>query len=115
MILYVLMLYLMLLAIYTWVSLCKALPEATSPRPISKEASPPTILSWSSYLTDYNFLLKSGTSPTYCKLEKPVSEIGALDPTTASVLHCLAVGGAGNDHANRIYANMMEFAQHRGT
>ena len=40
--------------------------------------------------------------------------IERVDPRTAPVLYCLAVGGAGNEKAEAVYAKMMEYTQQKG-
>ena len=40
--------------------------------------------------------------------------IERVDPRTAPVLYCLAVGGAGNEKAETVYAKMMEYTQQKG-
>lgn len=104
-------------ALYTWASLCKSLPGEATPDPNLREDEPPTMLSWSSCLTDYKFLTKERkdcVSLVYQILEQKASVIEPINPITAPVLCCLAVGGAGNEQAASVYAQMMEYAQLRG-
>jgi len=83
------------------------------------ECDPPTLLSWSSCLTDFGFLLNKGqndsTSSSYRILKREASVIEPVDPSTAPLLCCLAVGGAGNEQAARVYSHMMEYAQQKGS
>jgi hypothetical protein len=100
-----------------WASLCKSLPgEPTQVQDLTERDSP-TLSSWSSCLTDFSFLLKHKSDPTsssYHILEQEAAVIEPVNPNTAPVLCCLAVGGAGNEQAAEMYSHMMEYAQQKG-
>ena len=100
-----------------WASLCKDLPgEPTQDHDLSDQ-DPPTLSSWSSCLTDFSFLLKRKSGPTsssYHIMDREATAIEPVDPHTAPVLCCLAVGGAGNEQAAEVYSHMMDYAQQKG-
>ena len=101
------------LALYIWTSLCKTLPGTASFDKNADEYDTPTLSSWSSYMTDYHFLLKSSNNKVQI-LDQDAAVIEPLDVSTAPVLYALAVGGTGNEEAMCIYRSMMEYAQNRG-
>lgn len=104
-------------ALYTWASLCKSLPGQTRHDPRMEANGKPTIVSWSSCLTDFRFLFK-GNDPDYITvysiLGQDVSALKPLDTSTGLVLYSLAIAEDGNQQASNIYGNMMDYAQHRG-
>ena len=84
-------------AVYTWVSLCKSLPAT------------PT----SDYIKEYDEMHQQ-SSWLGLGFLKSFEDIKPCDPACASPLKALAVGAIGNDQAEMIYNNMMEFAGYRG-
>ena len=105
-------------ALYMWASLCKNLPGEPALDNTLFYCDPPSLSSWSSCLTDFSFLLeKKGSdsvSSSYRILQQEAGSIEPVDPSTAPVLCCLAVGGAGNEQALGMYSSMMEYAQQKG-
>lgn len=98
---------------YTWVSLCKSLP-ATPTSDSQTEADEETE-EWSAYIKEYDEMHEqSSRSRNQLDLLKSSEDIKPCDPACASPLMALAVGAIGNDQAEMIYNNMMEFARYRG-
>ena len=104
-------------------SLCKTLPGEHPAREYADLEDQPddeltvTVDSWSDYVVDFNLMKKKDTS--LCSASLPISrsasEIKPCDVKEASSLFALAVGAQGNEQAEKIYDNMMDLANYRGT
>ena len=101
-------------AVYAWVSLCKSLPATRKSESQTEEDEETE--EWSAYLKDYDEMHKQSLrSRNQLDLLKSSEDIEPCDPACASPLMALAVGAVGNDQAEIIYNNMMEFARYRGS
>ena len=110
-------------AIYNWVSLCKCLPGDHPAREYADLEDQPdddftvTVDSWSDYVVDFNLLAKKDTDQgvLLLPLDRNAAEIQPCDVKEANPLLALAAGASGNEQAQRIYDNMMDLANYRGT
>ena len=104
-------------------SLCKCLPGDHPAREYADLEDQPdddftvTVDSWSDYVVDFNLLAKKDTDQgvLLLPLDRNAAEIQPCDVKEANPLLALAAGASGNEQAQRIYDNMMDLANYRGT
>ncbi len=91
-------------ALHTWISLCETLtflPEGAEDQ-------------WGNYVDDYKYFIEDESLGFPQNLLQERDKIAKCDPKTALPLLALAIGAEGNDTAELIYKNMMDFANYRG-
>lgn len=104
-------------AISCWVSLCKTRPGDHLAGEYADfeddDELNVTVETWSDYLLDFHLLAKD--SNLMLPFSKSAVDIQPCDLKEATPLLALAAGAQGNDQAQRIYDNMMNLANYRGT